>query len=89
MADAKVIPFGDEPRRRGAGGRPKQAPKQAKDGAGKRGHGAGGSGSGPGTGAGQGRKQGPLTPVPEPEPDTPEVGGPPDGEEPLGGLSGA
>ncbi|WP_327235139.1 acyltransferase family protein [Streptomyces sp. NBC_01317] len=87
MADAKVIPFGDEPRRRGAAGRP----KQAKDGAGKRGHGAGGSGSGPGagTGAGQGRKQGPLTPVPEPEPDTPEDGGLPDGEEPLGGLSEA
>ncbi|MFJ2648503.1 lysophospholipid acyltransferase family protein [Streptomyces sp. NPDC087420] len=85
MADAKVIPFGDEPRRRGAGGRP----KPAKDGAGKRGHGSGGSGSGPGTGAGQGRKQGPLTPVPEPSADVPAAGGLPDGEEPLGGLSGA
>ncbi|MDX3851076.1 lysophospholipid acyltransferase family protein [Streptomyces sp. AK02-01A] len=53
MADAKVIPFGDEPRSRraSAGGRP----KQAKDGAAKR-----------SLGQGQGRKQGPLTPVPEP-----------------------
>ncbi|MEU3187102.1 lysophospholipid acyltransferase family protein [Streptomyces sp. NPDC006923] len=58
MADAKVIPFGDEPRSRraSAGGRP----KQAKDGAAKRSL---------GQGQGQGRKQGPLTPVPEPSPE--------------------
>jgi 1-acyl-sn-glycerol-3-phosphate acyltransferase len=52
MADAKVIPFGDEPRaRRGSAARP----KQAKDGAVKRSQ-------------GHGRKPGPLlAPVPEPE----------------------
>ncbi|MFI5759081.1 lysophospholipid acyltransferase family protein [Streptomyces sp. NPDC051569] len=51
MADAKVIPFGDEPRRRGsATGRS----KGARDGVAKR-----------VSGPGQGRKPGPLTPVPE------------------------
>jgi 1-acyl-sn-glycerol-3-phosphate acyltransferase len=49
MADAKVIPFGDEPRmRRGSAGRP----KQARDGAAKRPQ-------------GQGQGRGPLAPVPD------------------------
>lgn len=52
MADAKVIPFGDDPRsRRGAAGRP----KQAKDAATKRSQ-------------GRTRKPGGLIPVPEEEP---------------------
>lgn len=63
MADAKVIPFGDEPRsRRGSAGGRRQ---HAKDGAPKRSQGAG-AGSSPG------RKPGPLVPVPEPEPYIPE-----------------
>ncbi|KIF68592.1 hypothetical protein HY68_08015, partial [Streptomyces sp. AcH 505] len=52
MADAKVIPFGDDPRsRRGAAGRQ----KQAKDAATKRSQ-------------GRTRKPGGLIPVPEEEP---------------------
>ncbi|MFD7224726.1 1-acyl-sn-glycerol-3-phosphate acyltransferase [Streptomyces sp. NPDC059892] len=66
MADAKVIPFGDEPRsRRGSAGGRRQ---HAKDGAPKRSPGAGaesapGAGSGPEPGPV--RKPGPLAPVPE------------------------
>ncbi|MFD7122310.1 lysophospholipid acyltransferase family protein [Streptomyces sp. NPDC059922] len=66
MADAKVIPFGDEPRsRRGSAGGRRQ---HAKDGAPKRSQGAGaesapGAGSGPEPGPV--RKPGPLAPVPE------------------------
>ncbi|MFJ5682182.1 lysophospholipid acyltransferase family protein [Streptomyces sp. NPDC093099] len=66
MADAKVIPFGDEPRsRRGSAGGRRQ---HAKDGAPKRSQGAGaGAAAEPGPEAGPGpvRKPGPLTSVPE------------------------
>ncbi|MGW6743703.1 lysophospholipid acyltransferase family protein [Streptomyces sp. NPDC055025] len=72
MADAKVIPFGDEPRsRRGSAGGRRQ---HAKDAAAKRSQGAGpgsgpaqpGSGPGPAHGSGPARTPGPLKPVPEP-----------------------
>ncbi|MFF2063805.1 lysophospholipid acyltransferase family protein [Streptomyces sp. NPDC058200] len=78
MADAKVIPFGDEPRsRRGsAAGRP----KQAKDGAAKRAH---GRAQGPAQPPGQGRKQGSLTPVPDSVPDSVADSVPPGSAESL------
>lgn len=78
MPDAKVIPFGDEPRsRRGSGGGRRQHAQHAKEAAAKRagqGQGAGsgsgseagsGSGAGAGSGSGAGRTAGPLKPVPE------------------------
>ncbi|MFE2037265.1 lysophospholipid acyltransferase family protein [Streptomyces scopuliridis] len=66
MADAKVIPFGDEPRpRRGSAGGRRQ---HAKEGAPKR-------SQGPGAGPGPVRKPGPLAPVPEPEPEPAPAGG--------------
>ena len=69
MADAKVIPFGEEPRARRSptGGRR----QHAKDGATKRPQ---GPGQGPGQGAG--RKAGPLAPVPEPQETEPRTPGP-------------
>ncbi|MFE2600769.1 lysophospholipid acyltransferase family protein [Streptomyces sp. NPDC059396] len=68
MPDAKVIPFGDEPRsRRGSGGGRRQHAQHAKEAAAKRaGQGAGGgTASGAGAGSGAGRTAGPLKPVPE------------------------
>ncbi|MEV4976600.1 lysophospholipid acyltransferase family protein [Streptomyces scopuliridis] len=66
MADAKVIPFGDEPRpRRGSAGGRRQ---HAKDGAPKR-------SQGPGAGPVPVRDTAPLAPVPEPEPEPAPEGG--------------
>ncbi|KIF76049.1 hypothetical protein QR77_23485, partial [Streptomyces sp. 150FB] len=76
MGDAKVIPFGDEPRpRRNAAARAKAAKaaksakaaaaaKAAAEGAPVEGDGA--EGQGQGQGQERGRKSGPLKPVPEP-----------------------
>jgi 1-acyl-sn-glycerol-3-phosphate acyltransferase len=76
MGDAKVLPFGDEPRsrRKSVGGRR----QHTKEGASKRSAGAGrgqrpagagaSAGPEPGTGAGPGAVAGQLTPVPEPPP---------------------
>ncbi|MFD7898056.1 lysophospholipid acyltransferase family protein [Streptomyces sp. NPDC059743] len=90
MADAKVIPFGDEPRsRRGSAGGRRQ---HAKDGAAKRSQGAGpgpgsgpGSGSGPAHASGSDRTSGPLKPVPERDAGEPEPGEQPEPEEQDGG----
>ncbi|MFF3751388.1 lysophospholipid acyltransferase family protein [Streptomyces sp. NPDC002018] len=93
MADAKVIPFGDEPRsRRGSASGRRQ---HAKDAAAKRSQAAGAGpgsgtaqGAGPDAGPGPARTAGPLKPVPEPDAGQREPGEPGPGEgEPAGGLS--